>query len=536
MENHNDFAAFFADLTDTPAPAETAPVEAAPVEAAPVEAAPVETAPVEAAPVEAAPVETAPVETAPAEAAPVEAAPVETAPVEAAPVEAAPVETAPVEAAPAETAPVEAAPVETAPAETAPVEAAPVEAAPVEAAPVEAAPAETAPVEAAPAETAPVEAAPAETAPAETAPVEAAPVEAAPVEAAPAEAAPVVTIPAAASVEKPGKKKALWLIPVLAVVVLLLAAAGIFGLSILNAQKMYSSGDYAGAKEIYQKLSFIPDFEESVKACDYSMAARLYENGEFIDAREAFLALGDYADSAELADDALYLHACNLKNQKKYEEEALEIFKLLGDYKDSAELFDECLLDTAVELYRGGSYEECLNLCEPYIETSQDAHVYYALSAFRGWDAIGCDYDTRKQLYDMLIDYQYAYADTREALDHPFFFLLRFVDTVWVTPDMEHFFEYIYGDTFNYAVPFGDIPENHGLSYINYDDGLYFNTVDEDGNETLWFKITGFSNYNALHPNNMYIEDSQGNTYHFDNALRYDDVYGSVFYVPDEEA
>jgi hypothetical protein len=61
-------------------------------------------------------------------------------------------------------------------------------------------------------------------------------------------------------------------------------------------------------------------------------------------------------------------------------------------------------------------------------------------------------------------------------------------------------------------------------------------TVDEDGNETLWFKITGFSNYNALHPNIMYIEDSQGNTYHFVNVEVYSDKYGSDLYVPDEEA
>ncbi len=261
----------------------------------------------------------------------------------------------------------------------------------------------------------------------------------------------------------------------------------------------------------------------------YSTAIQLLNSSQYDEAFTLFRSLNNYEDSRSLAKEALYGKACTLMEQKKYEE-AIKSFDLLGNHKDSATLRGDCHMQIAIDHYKNGRYEECYYMAEEYAETREDAYVYYLLGLFRGLDATGCDYETRKQVYNDLEPYMYFCADSREAFDHPFFYFIRFVDTPWATEDLQYFFEHNYGDTFNYTVPFEPIPDGYGLSYVNYDDGLHFNIVDEQGNETLWFKVTKFGNYNVLHPGTMNIEDSHGNEYFYYNVDHYKDVYGTPFY------
>ncbi len=300
----------------------------------------------------------------------------------------------------------------------------------------------------------------------------------------------------------------------------LLVIAGLVGGSIMTtinkAADLYSAGEYEQAKARYSSLSFIPFCEEMTDACDYGIAKNLLREESFEEALEIFDALGNYKDSAALSQQAMYGQAAQLAKDKSYED-AIAIYEQLGDYEDSSALLVDCRMEIAKDLYRSGSYEECDAIVSEYTEARDDAYAYSVLCDFRFNDATGCDFETRQRIFDRLTECSYRSKDITDALAHPFFYVLRFYDTMWVYND-EYYL--VWNDEeFSCWEPWEPVP-GLDISYINYDDGLYFTLTDEEGVERPWFTVIGFNETINLHPMNMYVKDSEGNLYVFSNPDR----------------
>jgi len=308
----------------------------------------------------------------------------------------------------------------------------------------------------------------------------------------------------------PKKKFPVWIIfVIIGVLAIAGAAGGFFGIT-GKAADLFVAGDYQQAKDLY---SLVPGYGDMVTSCDYAMAKEMMENRRFEESREAFLALGDYKDSVELSEEALYRKANLLMDEKNYLD-AMEVFSEITDgYKDVAELADECCIEYAIECYRSGDYNECLSLTNAY-PNNETAKIYKLLASFRLLDQTGCSFEACQEMYDELLPYQFINNDTREAFTHPFFFVLRFYDVLWKC-DSEHFILWD-EDEFSCAEPWESVP-GVDISYINYDDGLYFLLTDDSGTERVWFKVGSFDGYVNLHPQMMFVYDADGNMYTFYN-------------------
>jgi len=330
-------------------------------------------------------------------------------------------------------------------------------------------------------------------------------------------AAEAVTAQNAAPAAKPRKKKSkalLWLIPLILVVLLAGGAVGGFFAVANTANDLFTAGKYEQAKEYYEYIRFLPDYDELAKSCDYRIAGKLMEEGSYVEARETFLSVSDYQNSAELADEAHYLYGCELKSEKEYED-AIEVFESLGDYKDSDELRVDCVMAMVIDHYRAGRYKECIELAETCPDSREDAAIYMVLSNMRLLDMEGTDLENIRLIYDVLSESQFHNVDTREALEHPFFFSLRLFDTDWVFGDY-----YLHLDSesnsIDYNFPWAT-PDGDDIWYVNDDTALYFFITDAEGNDHLWFKVLDFVVYFVEHPQAAYIFDAESNMYTFTN-------------------
>ena len=117
-----------------------------------------------------------------------------------------------------------------------------------------------------------------------------------------------------------------------------------------NAEELFAAGDYAGAREWYEKNGSAED----VARCDYELDREAYE------AAEAQLAAGEY-DAARLA------------------------FEALGDFEDAADRVLECSFLKARALTDAGSYTDALDvlsaLPEDYAGAEEDAPWRQAVSS-----------------------------------------------------------------------------------------------------------------------------------------------------------
>jgi hypothetical protein len=116
-----------------------------------------------------------------------------------------------------------------------------------------------------------------------------------------------------------------------------------------KANSLVSSGDYAGAKEIYVKLRNYKDSESLAAECqnkiDYNAAVVFMDAGNMEEARDAFLKLGEYSDSASKATECQnridYTAAKDLMTSGDLAG-AVTAFAALGEYQDSAQLSLDC--------------------------------------------------------------------------------------------------------------------------------------------------------------------------------------------------
>ncbi len=309
---------------------------------------------------------------------------------------------------------------------------------------------------------------------------------------------------------KPKKKFPVWIIFVIIGVLAIAGAAGSFFGITGKAADLFVAGEYQKARDLY---GYVPGYGDMVDSCNYELAREMMEDGKYDKARDAFLSLGNYKDSTVLAEEALYLKARLLMDEKNYLD-AMDVFSEITDgYKDVAELADECCIKYAVECYRRGDYNECLELTNAY-PSNETAKIYNLLASFRLLDQTGCSYEACQEMYNELLPYQFTNNDTREAFEHPFFFVLRFYDILWMCGD-DHFLLWD-DEQFACNEPWEPV-DGVDISYINYDDGLYFFLTDETGEEKVWFKVGSFNEYNSLHPQIMYVYDADGKMYIFTN-------------------
>ena len=165
-----------------------------------------------------------------------------------------------------------------------------------------------------------------------------------------------------------------------------------------RAGLLLTSGDTAGAAEIYTLLDGYRDSDEQLNVCAYIDATRLAEKRDWQAALDAFRALGDYKDSAAQADRAVYELALaaveagepdvalawldgipgytgaeQLTKRAYYvkgaalreagdNEAAGAAFLAAGDYEDAAELVIACIYDPAEVLFAQGDYAAAMDL------------------------------------------------------------------------------------------------------------------------------------------------------------------------------
>lgn len=201
---------------------------------------------------------------------------------------------------------------------------------------------------------------------------------------------------------KKAGKAARILVPILAVVLVLAIAGGIFLLASETydkATECLSVKDYAQAQELYSRFPF---FKDSGAQADllvsqqqaYDNAAQLVQNNSYTEALKGYAALGDYRDSQQLLTfevpylQAVYLmenaaagNADALSQHPAYDEAAadpveislyegvVQLFANLLDYKDSAALSSSSYLHLASAYMNAERFEEALT-CQEYMNAA----------------------------------------------------------------------------------------------------------------------------------------------------------------------
>lgn len=144
-----------------------------------------------------------------------------------------------------------------------------------------------------------------------------------------------------------------------------------------NADELFAAGDYAGAREWYEKNGSAED----IARCDYELDREAYEAaaaqlaaGEYDAARLAFEALGDFEDAADRALECSLFKARALTDAGSYTD-ALDVLAALpedhtgaqelteeareGLYRQALAATYECRMDEAVMLWNSlGSYKD----------------------------------------------------------------------------------------------------------------------------------------------------------------------------------
>lgn len=324
-----------------------------------------------------------------------------------------------------------------------------------------------------------------------------------------------------------------------AALVIIIAVVSVLG-TYSSAMGLYEKSQYSRAKQMFSVFEFIPQFGEMAKECDYAQAgvyakngqyfeaSQLYhgirgykdsaeltsvnlyahgesliESGKYQEARDLFIAMGDYKDAATKANEAVYAQAEAAYEKGKYID-ARELFEELGDYEDAAERAVDCDISMGIDLYEMGRYEEAASVLKDYCDEYEIAEMYIALSAF--WVTDELEFDDMCVLHDRLLKFA-GDSEVDFALAHPFFFYARFFDVEWRIKNTRYSIDAEFDcDTVYFDLPW-DVEEGN-LSY-RYNDEYFCIEVNGD----RWFTITGFDSYDELHPDEMYIEDPDGNAY-----------------------
>lgn len=104
----------------------------------------------------------------------------------------------------------------------------------------------------------------------------------------------------------------------------------------IKASNMLASGEYDGAKAIFQTISYA-DSGARVSDCDFEKAGALLEQANYAQAKAIFQSLGDYAGAAESVIECDYRSA-KASLDSGDAAAAMHAFAAIREYKDSADL------------------------------------------------------------------------------------------------------------------------------------------------------------------------------------------------------
>ncbi|MBQ8787026.1 MAG: zinc-ribbon domain-containing protein [Oscillospiraceae bacterium] len=137
-----------------------------------------------------------------------------------------------------------------------------------------------------------------------------------------------------------------------------------------NAQKLYESGDYQGAKTAFAALDGYKDSDDYILKCAYGEAEQLFSNKRYPEAADAFTALDGYSDSDARAMEAMLKIAENYIAVGEYDS-AMSIYAAAG----KADLAEQTALQKIEALAADRKYFEAAEIAENYC--SEDVVTEY---------------------------------------------------------------------------------------------------------------------------------------------------------------
>lgn len=162
-------------------------------------------------------------------------------------------------------------------------------------------------------------------------------------------------------------------------------------ISRVNADKLFDSGDYVAAYEVYKNLGSEYQVHEEEYKSIYADAEDAMENENFEDAISLFESIRGYSDSADKVDAVYYEDAVRAFDSGDYEG-AKAKFDALGEYSDSAAKAQAIAdYESGIELQGSGKYAEAREAYQAsgILDFSDQIEECYA-----------ADYSNAETLYD----------------------------------------------------------------------------------------------------------------------------------------
>ncbi len=313
---------------------------------------------------------------------------------------------------------------------------------------------------------------------------------------------------------KKPRSKALTAVMICLAAVLLAAGgtAAAVTIELNHAHDALSNGEFYQAKKTFEKYDFLPAVSDMPKKCDYYAAKKLMKDGNYILAKCAFEKLDGYLDSEDLATKSLYCAAKGFMDNGKYNA-AIALFEQLGDYSDAAMCIDACKALKGIDLYHSGSYSDAVILLDECSDANRIASGYSYLAMTKQNRQSPLFIDTASWLLEGLMEYT-DIPEVKESLNDPFFFFERMKNANWEFGEY-HIRNYGTDGWLYYTLPF-DCPDGGEISRQLSEDGT---AMELYLGGSPWFSIVGFSSYDELHPEKMYIADPNGIIYTFELAM-----------------
>lgn len=159
--------------------------------------------------------------------------------------------------------------------------------------------------------------------------------------------------------------------PFAAVILVILAVAGLVAIKVVPAKlnesnykkatALATEKKYAQAAEVFAELGNYEDSEEKTLECRYNNACALEDAEKYAEAKQIFYELSDYKDSVAKKNSCIYKEALSILDAGKYDE-AAQIFKTLDGYADSATMVKECSYKKAASMIVAKDYEGALKI------------------------------------------------------------------------------------------------------------------------------------------------------------------------------
>lgn len=295
--------------------------------------------------------------------------------------------------------------------------------------------------------------------------------------------------------QKPKKKMGCFLkgclISMLVSVVLTVLSVGLvavgIGLISSNAEKMMEAGDYEAASLYYGSLEAIPGYADKKKECDLLLIRQLMDGG--------------------------------------YHDDALAFIEQLEDSEEAGGLKKECVIAIAVESYRDGDFISCCKHAKNYMYTDDIAKLYYdlgMLGIYSENDVNEFDRARSRNMLRNIISHSSTNEDAAAATKNPLLFETRLYDIYWMEEETEYYFFWdTVRNTFYVDMPGDDADAGFWSSCDEEGLHFYLDTSmqsDSPSADTYWFSITGFSEYDTMTPDVMYVTTCDGERREFRNC------------------